>query len=44
MTASQNKWSRTAVVAEMRKQMAGKFTQTPQLEGNATNRASVVVY
>ena len=44
MTATQNKLARKDVVIEMRKQMAGKFTQVPQLEGNATNRQSAIVY
>ena len=44
MTATQNKLSRKDVVAEMRKQMKTQFTQVPQLEGNATNRQSVIVY
>ncbi len=44
MNATQNKASRKDVVAEMRKQMKNQFTQVPQLEGNATNRQSVVVY
>ena len=44
MNATQNKLSRKDVVAEMRKQMKGQFTQVPQLEGNATNRQSAVVY
>jgi len=44
MNATHNKQSRKAVVAEMRKQMKGQFTQVPQLEGNATNRQSVILY
>lgn len=44
MTATQNKLSRKDVVAEMRKQMKNQFTQVPQLEGNATNRQSVIIY
>jgi len=43
MNETKNALSRKAVVTEMRKQMKGKFTQVPQLEGNATNRQSVIV-
>ncbi len=39
-----NKLSRKAVVTKMRAAMKGKFSQVPQLEGNATNRASPIVY
>jgi hypothetical protein len=39
-----NKLSRKDVVARMRKAMKGKFSQVPQLEGNATNRASPILY
>lgn len=39
-----NKLSRKDVVAKMRTAMKGKFSQVPQLEGNATNRASPIIY
>jgi hypothetical protein len=39
-----NKLSRKDVVARMRQAMKGKFSQVPQLEGNATNRASPILY
>lgn len=42
MNATQNQLSRKAVVAKMRTAMAGKFAQTPQLEGNASNRQTAV--
>jgi hypothetical protein len=42
MNATQNTLSRKAVVAQMRTAMAGKFAQTPQLEGNASNRQTAV--
>ncbi len=38
-----NSLSRAKVVAQMRTAMKGKFSQTPQLETNATNRNSVVL-
>jgi hypothetical protein len=41
---SQNKLSRKEVVAQMRMAMKGKFSQVPQLEGNATNRSGAVTY
>jgi hypothetical protein len=41
---TQNKLARKDVIAEMRKQMKGQFAQVPQLEGNASNRAQVIVY
>ncbi len=44
MNTTQNKLSRKDVIAEMRKQMKGHFTQVPQLEGNATNRQNAIVY
>lgn len=44
LTETQNKLSRKDVVAEMRKQMKNQFTQVPQLEGNATNRQSAILY
>jgi hypothetical protein len=42
MNATKNTLSRKAVVAKMRTAMAGKFAQTPQLEGNASNRQTAV--
>lgn len=39
-----NKLSRKDVVTKMRAAMKGKFSQVPQLEGNATNRAHPIVY
>ncbi|MEK8049720.1 caspase family protein [Ideonella sp. DXS22W] len=39
-----NKLSRKDVVAKMRAAMKGKFSQVPQLEGNATNRANPIIY
>jgi len=44
VNASQNKLSRKDVLAKMRAAMAGKFAQTPQLEGNASNRQTAVAY
>ena len=35
---------RVKVVDHMRTAMKGKFSQVPQLEGNATNRASPIIY
>lgn len=42
MNASQNKLSRKDVLAKMRAALLGKFAQTPQLEGNASNRQTAV--
>jgi metacaspase-1 len=44
MRDTKNKLSRKDVIARMRTLMASGFAQTPQLEGNATNRAQAVVY
>lgn len=44
MRESKNTLSRKAVVAKVREALKGKFSQVPQLEGNATNRASVILY
>lgn len=41
---TQNKLSRTEVIAKMRTRMQDEFAQNPQLEGNATNRAQAIVY
>jgi hypothetical protein len=42
VNATQNKLSRKDVLAKMRTAMAGKFAQTPQLEGNASNRQTAI--
>lgn len=44
MTATQNKLARTAVVQQMRSAMAGKFSQVPQLESNASNRKTAIAH
>jgi metacaspase-1 len=44
MRDTKNQLSRKDVIAQMRQQMKNKFAQNPQLEGNATNRASAIVY
>ena len=44
MRATQNKLSRKEVIAKMRNTMKSQFSQTPQLEGNATNRKKAIVY
>ena len=44
MRDSQNKLSRKDVIAKMRALMQSQFAQTPQLEGNATNRAQAIIY
>ena len=44
MRDTKNKLSRKDVIARMRTLMQGKFAQSPQLEGNATNRAKAIVY
>jgi hypothetical protein len=44
MRDTKNQLSRKAVIAKMRALMASAFAQTPQLEGNATNRAQAIVY
>ncbi|HMY07366.1 MAG TPA: caspase family protein [Accumulibacter sp.] len=44
MRATQNKLSRKEVIAKMRNSMKSQFSQTPQLEGNATNRKKAIVY
>jgi hypothetical protein len=41
---SQNELSRKETVSRMRKLMKTGFAQSPQLEGNATNRAKPIVY
>ncbi len=42
--ACNNQSPRKQVIKEIRKALKGKFTQVPQLEGNASNRDSVVIY
>ena len=44
MRDTQNKLSRKAVIAKMRALMKSSFAQTPQLEGNATNRGQAIIY
>ena len=44
MRDSKNKLSRKDVVARMRALMKSRFAQTPQLEGNATNRTQAIAY
>lgn len=44
MRETQNKRSRKDVVAKVRAALKGQFSQVPQLEGNASNRASAIVY
>lgn len=44
MRETQNKLSRKEVVARVRAALKGKFSQVPQLEGNATNRAQAITY
>ena len=41
---TQNKLSRKDVLAKMRTAMKGKFSQVPQLEGNASNRQTAIAY
>ena len=43
MRETQNKVSRKEVITRMRSLMKPNFAQTPQLEGNATNRAQAIV-
>ncbi|MBL8398564.1 MAG: caspase family protein [Candidatus Accumulibacter sp.] len=44
MRDTQNKSSRKEVIAKMRSLMKSQFSQTPQLEGNATNRKQAILY
>ena len=44
MRDTQNKLSRKEVIKQMRVSMKSAFVQTPQLEGNATNRAKAIIY
>lgn len=44
MRETQNKLSRKEVVKRVRDALKGKFSQVPQLEGNATNRAQAILY
>ena len=42
MNETRNKLARSAVMAQMRAAMKGKFSQVPQLESNASNRKTAV--
>lgn len=42
--STQNKLSRKDVLAKVRAAMAGKFSQIPQMEGNASNRQTAIAY
>jgi hypothetical protein len=44
MRDSKNKLSRKDVIAKMRALMKSGFAQTPQLEGNASNRTQAIIY
>jgi len=44
MRDTQNKLSRKQVISKMRALMKNSFAQTPQLEGNATNRTQAIAY
>ena len=44
MRDTQNKLSRKDVIAKVRTLMKSGFPQTPQLEGNATNRTQAIIY
>jgi hypothetical protein len=44
MTATNNQLPRKDVIKKVRDALKGKFSQVPQLEGNATNRNSAIVY
>jgi hypothetical protein len=44
MTATNNQLPRREVIKKVRESLKGKFSQVPQLEGNATNRGSAIVY
>ena len=44
MRDTKNKLSRKDVIAKMRALMKSGFSQTPQLEGTATNRTQAIVY
>jgi metacaspase-1 len=44
MRDSKNTLPRKTVVAKVREALKGKFSQVPQLEGNATNRANAILY
>lgn len=44
MRDTKNKLSRKEVVAKVRTLMKSGFAQTPQLEGNATNRTQAILY
>ena len=44
MRDSKNKLSRKDVITKMRSLMKSGFAQTPQLEGNASNRTQAIIY
>jgi hypothetical protein len=44
MTATNNQLPRKDVIKRVRDALKGKFSQVPQLEGNATNRNSAIAY
>ena len=44
MNQTKNQLARKAVIQKVRDALKGKFSQVPQLEGNATNRNSAIVY
>ncbi len=44
MTATNNRLPRKDVIRKVREALKGKFSQVPQLEGNATNRNSAILY
>jgi metacaspase-1 len=44
MRDTKNQLARKDVIVKMRALMKNKFAQNPQLEGNATNRTSAIVY
>ena len=44
MRDSKNKLSRKEVITKMRTLMKSGFAQTPQLEGNASNRTQAIIY
>jgi hypothetical protein len=44
MMATNNRLPRKDVIKKVREVLKGKFSQVPQLEGNATNRNSAILY